>query len=180
MALTFAVAFGLTGMRAHVRGRCAIAAAEYAIEIGDVGEASVVSDGTDLFVTEARIHQHPPGALETLHQHVFGESGACHLKGSLHEAWRAAVAGGERRYRQVGLIEISVNVLLDRKQPRRCSKAWSKQRPMNWETSRQHGAVRVPRMTSAVPGSSRQEPVDAAQRIRAAVAPAVSPPSERL
>ena len=67
--------------------------------------------------------QHAVGAGEPLCQHVFGKRRPFRLEQPLDEARRAAVAGGERRDRQIGLVEVPGNVLLDRPQPCRAQAA---------------------------------------------------------
>src|SRR5262245_8001998 len=58
----------MAGLRADIRGRCAVVAAERTIEIGQVAKAHVVSDHADLLAGAARIGERAESAREALRQ----------------------------------------------------------------------------------------------------------------
>src|SRR5215467_1622978 len=113
----------LARLRADIRRRNAIAAAEHAIEIRDIAEAAIIRDRADLLAIAARIAEHAVGAREALRQNVFGEGGAFHLEQPLDEALRATVAGRERSHRKIASLKVSRDLLLDRGQSRRAQAA---------------------------------------------------------
>jgi len=110
-------------MCANARGRVAVALAEDAVKVRHIAEAGVERDRADLLGRATRVGQQAVRAGEALRQHIVGEARALVLEQPLDAARRAAVANGERGDRQVGLIEIPRDVLLEGVQPRRAQAA---------------------------------------------------------
>ena len=110
-------------MCANARGRVAVALAEDAVKVRHIAEAGVERDRADLLGRATRVGQQAVRAGEALRQHIVGEARALVLEQPLDAARRAAVANGKRGDRQVGLIEIPRDVLLEGVQPRRAQAA---------------------------------------------------------
>jgi hypothetical protein len=104
---------------AHFRRRGAEAAAEGAVEVGEIAEPDGKGDGAHGPLGKTEVAEHPPRAHEPLAEHQRRERDPFTLEQHMDVTWRHVLAarhGGHRQLRAVHMLE---DVGLDRFQPRR-------------------------------------------------------------
>lgn len=112
-----AVAQKTARLRTDAGRRRAKAAAEHAVEVGDIAETTIIGDGAYLAPITARIVEYAIRLHQALIEDIFSKGGAGSFKQPLDGTRRTTVLVGEGSHRQTRPRQIVGDVLLDGAEP---------------------------------------------------------------